>query len=568
MKTLELIDSSDTAAAANDRVSHPYWLIAIVATLAVLPIAFRGNPWGHDVNLHLRSWMDAAQQFKEGTLFPRWAAGANQGFGEPFFIFYPPLSRLIGVVLGLVLPWKIVSGSYIWLMLLLAGAAMWKCAREWLPPSGALLASLLFATNPYLLIIAYKRGNYADLLACALFPLLVWGGVRMGYAAAKAALPLSLAFAAIWLSDLPAAVVASYSLAALLLLGAIFYRSIRPLVFGGLAILSAFGGIAFFLLPAAWERRWVSIAEAVRLEWAPEHNFLFTHNNLPQYVAFNRGLSFIALFLIIVTALAALLARKLRQEGRSLWLSLIILAGISTFMMFSPSLVFYEFLPEMRYVEFPWRWLSPLCTVGALLVASVICHARHKPIALVVTALVVVATGGAIIYTTNWDSAHYLEGLVADAHSPSGYPIRFGDWSSPLGSQPAKLDKSAAMVIALDPATGEALPQQTGQIRIDEWRGQRKVFSVDSARPLLVKLRLLSYPAWQAKLNGSSLPIQTDPEAGQMLVPVPAGSSHVEIRFDRTRDRTLGNIVSVITILTSVPLMLWLRRRDTSEEAP
>ena len=74
--------------------ARAYLMIAIAATVATLPIAFRGNPWGHDVNLHLRSWMDAARQFREGNVFPRWAAGANQGFGEPFFIFYPPLSRL------------------------------------------------------------------------------------------------------------------------------------------------------------------------------------------------------------------------------------------------------------------------------------------------------------------------------------------------------------------------------------------------------------------------------------------------------------------------------------------
>jgi hypothetical protein len=536
--------------------SHPYLLIAIAATLAVLPIAFQGNPWGHDVNLHLRGWMDAAQQFHEGTLFPRWVAGANMGFGEPFFIFYPPLSRLIGVALGLLLPWKIVSGVYIWLMLMLAGVAMWICAREWLSPSDALVASLLFAVNPYLLIVAYKRGNYADLLAGALFPLIVWGGMRMGYAPARTALPLSAAFAALWLSDLPAAVVASYSLAGLLVLNAIIYRSLRPLFFGALAIVSAFGGIAFFLLPAAWERRWVSIAEAVRLEWAPENNFLFTHRNLPQYVVFNRALSYIAVFLIVATVIAALLARRLRHDQAPVWLSLAILGGVSTFMMFPPSFFLYEALPEMRYVEFPWRWLSVLCVVTAFLVAAAISQARRKWIAWATTGVAVAFVGAFIIHTVTWDHAHYLEGLIADAHSPSGYPIRFGDWSNPLGSQREKLDKAAPLV-ATDPG-------QAAQIQIEQWQGERKMFSVEAAQPLLLRLRLLSYPAWQAKLNGTAIRLQTDPDLGQMLVPVPAGSSNVEIDFGRTWDRTLGNIVSLMTILTCVPLMLWLRKREMS----
>jgi hypothetical protein len=537
--------------------SHPYLLIAIVATLASLPVAFHGNPWGHDINLHLRAWMDAERQFHEGNVFPRWAAGANQGYGEPFFIFYPPLSRLIGVALGLVLPWKMVPGVFIWLMLVLAGAAMWICAREWLAPADALLASLIFAVNPYLLIVAYKRANYADLLAAALFPLVVWGGIRMGYAPAKTALPLTAAFASLWLSDLPAAVVASYALAGLLVLNAILYRSLRPLFFGALAILSAFGSIAFFLFPAAWERTWVSIAEAVRPEWAPENNFLFTHSNQPQYVAFNRGLSYVALFLVLATAIAAVLARRLRRDEAKAWLSLTLLGAVSTFMMFPPSFILYEALPEMRYVEFPWRWLSALCVAGAFLVAAAISQARRRWIPLTIAGLAIAVIGLEGLHTVNWDKSHYLEGLVADAHSTEGYPIRFGDWSNPLGSHPWKLDRAAPLVAA----DGSTQPAQT---QIEQWRGQRKMFSVESAQPLLLKLRLLSYPAWQAKVNGNAIPLQPEPERGQMMVPVPAGSSHVEIRFARTWDRTLGNIVSLLTIVTCVPLMLWLGKREVA----
>jgi len=381
----------------------------------------------------------------------------------------------------------------------------------------------------------------------------------MGYAPARTALPLSAAFAALWLSDLPAAVVASYALAGLLVLNAFFYRSLRPLLFGALAIVSAFGGIAFFLFPAAWERKWVSIAEAVRLEWAPENNFLFTHSNQPQYVAFNRGLSCVAVFLVLVTAVAALLARKLRQDETKVWWSLTLLGAVSTFMMFPSSFFLYETLPEMRYVEFPWRWLSALCVVTAFLTAALISQARSKWISGALAGLVVAALGGVIIHTTNWDTHRYLEGLIADAHSSSGYPIRFGDWSNPLGSQREKLNKAAPLVAA---DLGQA-----AQIQIEQWQGERKVFSVEAAQPLPLRLRLLSYPAWQAKLNGTAIALQTDPELGQMLVPVPAGSSRIQVEFGRTWDRTAGNIVSLVTILTCVPLMLWLRKREMSSEA-
>ena len=55
---------------------------------------------------------------------------------------------------------------------------------------------------------------------------------------------------------------------------------------------------------------------------------------------------------------------------------------------------------------------------------------------------------------------------------------------------------------------------------------------------------------------------ESEAGSGQMLLPVPAGSSHVEIEFGRTWDRTVGNVVSLVTILMCVPLMWWWGRRD------
>ena len=267
-----------------------------------------------------------------------------------------------------------VPGAYVWLVLVLAGAAMWKCAKEWLDPPDAVMASLLYVVNPYMMVMVYRRSSYGDLLASAILPLLVWGAVRMGRDATKTKtiFPLAIVFAVIWLADLPAGVIASYALALLLLCNSFIQRSLRPILYGGLAIVTTFVSLTFFLLPAAWERKWVTINLAFRPDLTPESNFLFAHRDNPGMQLFLVGVSFLALILLAATAIAAVLSRRLRREVPEVWRLLTVLGGVSAFLMFRASSIFWHILPELRFAQLPWRWLSPLCVVGAILISSAV----------------------------------------------------------------------------------------------------------------------------------------------------------------------------------------------------
>jgi len=161
---------------------HPvsYWLIiAVVSSLAILPFCWFGTPSGHDFEFHLNSWMDVLAQWKQGVIYPRWAALAYWGYGEPRFLFYPPFSWMLGATLGSILPWNMVPGACCWLALTLAGAGMYRLAREWLGPADALFAAAFYALNPYHLLVVYWRSAYAELLCAGLLPLLLLLVVRI-----------------------------------------------------------------------------------------------------------------------------------------------------------------------------------------------------------------------------------------------------------------------------------------------------------------------------------------------------------------------------------------------------
>src|SRR5215469_10875778 len=153
--------------------------IPAVATAIVAPMFFLGNISGHDLLFHVASWLDVAGQWRQGVAFPRWAEWANWGFGEPRFIFYPPISWIFGAALGSILPWRTVPGAFVWITLYLGGLAMWRLAREYLPDSQAIAAAVIFMVNPYQLVVVYYRSDFAELFAGALFPFFILGILRI-----------------------------------------------------------------------------------------------------------------------------------------------------------------------------------------------------------------------------------------------------------------------------------------------------------------------------------------------------------------------------------------------------
>jgi 6-pyruvoyl-tetrahydropterin synthase related domain len=540
----------------------PLFLVALAAAAFVAPMFFLGDASGHDFGFHVASWMEVARQWHQGILYPRWAEWANWGYGEPRFIFYPPASWLVGAALGSVLPWAAVPSAYIWLGLTGGGMAMWRLAREWLSRRQSMAAAVFFAVNPYNLVLVYYRSDFAELLALALFPLLVLGALRVGRDGWKADPALALVVAAVWLCNAPAGVIATYSVILLLATTCAVQRKWTPLLRGGPAMICGFGLAAFYLLPAAWEQRWVQITQAIGDNLRVEQNFAFAHTNQPEFLFFNLKVSVVALATILVTSIAAVFLARRRRELVAVWWPLVALGAISILMMFSPSDVFWRFLPKLRFIQFPWRWQEGLAVVFAFFEAAAWGHTRRRWIAWAAVGLLLGSMATAIESNAWWDTEDVS--YIADSiHAQLGYegtdeylPLaadRFDLYGLGFESEESP-PQPIPFAAQLDLPSGKVVAASGIRVHVEKWTAESRTVSEESDRLVNLALRLLAYPAWDVRVDGRMAASEAAP-AGQIVLQLPAGTHRIELRFVRTWDRTLGDAISV---LFGVVLCAWV----------
>jgi hypothetical protein len=544
------------------------WLLALgvslaTALLVIAPFFRLGNASGHDIAFHASSWVDVAGQWREGIFFPRWTEWANHGFGEPRFIFYPPLSWMLGAALSFVVPWNAVPEVFIVMAQTLAGLCSFALARRFLPRSAALFGAACYAANPYALLIVYMRSDFAEQLACALMPLvLLWalelcGLVENRHGSVSRAMALfAVAFAAVWLSNAPAGVLASYSVALIFAWAAFAEKSLQPLWRGAGGLALGLGLASFYLLPAAYEQRWVNITQALAAGLQPSDNFLFTTINDPEHNAFNRIASNVAILMMAMTGIAGIAARretaeqKEREERKRLWLTLILLSAAAAILMIRPSAIFWEHLPKLRFMQFPWRWLAILAVPYAYFSAAMV----RRRVRWIWFVLVVVAAGGTatlLVKKAWWDSDDIssLREAIANDQGFEGT-----DEYDPMSDDHTNLPQKAARVQVL-PAEESGGSAPNAEVHVERWTAEERVVRVTSRARLRMALRLVDYPAWLVEVNGKAVRPEHAETNGEMIVALTPGTERIAVTFVRTPDRKLGSAVSLIAMLTLLALL-------------
>jgi hypothetical protein len=541
--------------------------ISLATAIAIVsPFFFFGMASGHDIAFHMGSWLDAAGQWKQGVAFPRWTEWANFGYGEPRFIFYPPLSWMFGAFLGMLIPWKYVGIAFYACVQTFAGLSAYALLRQVSQSRlAARFGALCFVMNPYALTIIYARSDFAELLAISFYPVLLLAALRLcGIFAQQRErsapiLAFAVVFCAVWLSNAPSAVIATYSVALLFAFSSLQKRAFDPLIQGAAGILLGFGLAAFYMVPAAYEQRWVKIARILSSGLEPAQNFLYAKTLDSEHDLFNRIASNIAVLLVAWTLLGAAIAWKnlpASDDGkrRGMLAAIATLAAAATLLMLPVTSLLWRYLPELRFVQFPWRWMSVVALCAAVFTTASM-KGRLQWIWLLVATAAIAGSGSYLGNNTWWDTED-MPSLQTALHEGTGFEGT--DEYDPVGDDNSDLPLRHPRARLVSAGAGAA---EHREITVERWTAEHRRLRAITPQADHVAVRLLNYPAWRVTVDGNPSMVQHAAGTAQMIIPVPAGTSHIEIEFTRTLDRTVGGCISLLTACGSIGLWLWRRQR-------
>lgn len=509
----------------------------------------------HDIEANVGRFGAFYLSLKDGRILPSWAGYVANGYGSPILLYSYLLPYYLQLPLRLVgLSLVDVTKLYLLISSGLSGVFMWWWLKKHVSNVAAVVGSLLYVWAPYRINDIFARGSISEHTAFMVIPLV---GLALLMLATNGAFQkkvlLSLSFIGLLLSHPFFAIIM-----------APFFVIYSATLFISLPTTKRFGYItsviqsvilaicisAFFIMPFVFERKYlhydlnpfsntwkdqfVSLLKLVKPEWT----FIDATGKM-EYQTWQIGIPHI---MAILGAVVAFYFSK--KEMRRLFIAGFLTLVTSLFFMLSISTFLYRLVPIFQQIQFPWRFmgLTVLSTafLGALASETFITRCKNKQ-----TSLVLLTALGVLIlifyfphskghgYVPKTDT-YYLYQLETNTEGVATTPF----WAA----TPENYQRASYLPLVL--------PTQGADVRYLYRNNTEHVYQVNTLLPSTVIDQTFYFPNWEVWVNGQkqTIEFQNPDYRGLITFPVPAGNNLVEVKFSDTRVRTLGLIISGLTL--------------------
>jgi len=569
-------------------------LAAIIAVFGLLSTLPRQN---YDNNYE--AWLNSFDALiKAGKIFPGWVKTFWYEHGSPLFVFYPPLffylaeiPRLLG--LSLVMSVKIV----VILSTLGAFFSMYWLGRELSGKWGGLIAGLIYLTAPHHFALIYTRGAFAENLAYAIFPLIIFFIYKLFHDKSwKYIIGLAVSGAALIMTNLPSLLLFGVFVLFWTIGLVIIYKKfpLSPILISGIG---ALGLSAFYWLPVIINMSLVQTYRFISGNYSFSNYFvslpqLFDPTRWGMQDYFQLGWVSILIVAIIIYYLVLRPVDKEASNNRlvimfliSLFIILLLITRIS-----SPV---WSAVHILQYIQFPFRFLCVVFILVALLAAYLGCIA--KPIWRVVLLILLFAQAiffaqpvwpflpdiykQDFAYTTYGDiGAQYILKPGEKKHE-DGVPLHLVFHTAEAGYMPNAVNKQdlhdefnandAIKLVGLSLAEAATYTVSvdrkiisTGVISNFKETPTGASFNYSNPSTSRVTYRQLAFPGWKVWIDGQTTAWTPNNNHISFIVVAGGGSHDIKITYTNPPGAVAGRSISLLFALLLVIFVSIKKRRS------
>lgn len=549
-------------------------IIFIAATWALFrPEFFQVHDYLHGTRI-----AEMLRGFQEGQLPVIWSGNLGYGYGMPLFEFYAPLPFYVGALLYWLGIELVLSIKLLYLICTLG--AMWgayKLGLLFYGRLGAVMVAGVYTLAPYRALNLYLRGALSEAWGMLALPWILYFSVLIMRGKKSAWIGLVISLATLFLShNLTTLMFVPFSLLFAAVLPVLENKKIvldkdllvRYLVLGGSYLLA--GGLsAFYMIPALMEKQYTQVEQIFSgYFWFGQH-FLYLRQFIIPYWGYggsiwgpNDEMSFflgyglwIGLGLLALTTLIwSISFFRTKKKVLTVWkkMPLPLKVSLFSFILMTGALLFttakatwfWETVPGLSYIQFPWRFLAVASIFGALAIGGVsILKGKIRYIALL-SILV-----GVLMNARYFRPERYLAD-VSGFYTADPELIRT-QMSSTLPDY-----IPSGVKLPIEPATELVIQPEKLEYEVLVDRAHEKLLSLTVPTDQTVTLAIAHYPGWELELDGERVDKQVS-EQGLLQLKVPAGQHRVGAALTRTPVRAFADSLTLLSALIAIGFLVW-----------
>lgn len=491
----------------------------------------------------------------------RWVPDMGWGNGFPLFNYYSALPYYIGAILSYPLTYVDSAKALFFIPLVLGGISMFLLCKNLFGKIPGLVGAILYLFAPYRAVDSYVRGAVAESFSLAIIPLVFYFGVRFIKEKNKrifVGLTLSLA-----------AFLITHNLMTMMFIPIfmvwmiywIWQEKFKDYLKLFLSLALGVGLSTFFIIPVFFEKNlvqsenlitggfqyWIHFVTTYQLFLDRNWDFGFSIFGTADTLSFQIGWPHWWLALVFMAFVILHIVKRKTLDKNILFGILVFLTFLfSIFMTHNKSTILWQLIPILQYFQFPWRYLGltifSLSVLGALVVALL-----PKKLTLIFSLIIIILT-----VSLNWTffkpADFYTQ--VTDKTKLVGDDFNY----QKQGSMSDYLPVTATL--PRSPASSE--PEvRSGKAKVSNYQAGSNYFRFKSKVLFGANLEIPIYdfPGWKVWVNGKAFAHSNENTLGRIRVDLKPGDYLVEGKFTNTLVRTIGNSLTLISLLVLIYLL-------------